>query len=100
MSILVVGSVALDHVETPFGCVDEALGGGASFHWGETFGVDLRATYYQNAETENLGFDNSDIFPIQPRLEGTSFPVPDGPENSAAIPFDAPMPAPRYGVTL
>jgi len=31
MSILVVGSVALDHVETPFGCVDEALGGSAVF---------------------------------------------------------------------
>jgi sugar/nucleoside kinase (ribokinase family) len=31
MSVLVVGSVALDHVETPFGCVDEALGGSAVF---------------------------------------------------------------------
>lgn len=31
MSILVVGSVALDSVETPFGKVDEALGGSATF---------------------------------------------------------------------
>jgi sugar/nucleoside kinase (ribokinase family) len=31
MSILVVGSVALDHVETPFGCIDEALGGSAVY---------------------------------------------------------------------
>jgi galactonate dehydratase len=29
--------------------------------------------------TENLGFDNSDLFPVQPRLEGTMFPVPNGP---------------------
>ena len=31
MSILVVGSVALDHVETPFGSAEEALGGSAVF---------------------------------------------------------------------
>ncbi len=31
MSILVVGSVALDSVETPFGKVDEAVGGSATF---------------------------------------------------------------------
>lgn len=31
MSLLVVGSVALDSVETPFGKVDEALGGAATF---------------------------------------------------------------------
>jgi galactonate dehydratase len=29
--------------------------------------------------TENLGFDNSDLFPVQPGLVGTSFPVPEGP---------------------
>ena len=29
--------------------------------------------------TENAGFDNSDIFPVQPRLEGDRFPVPSGP---------------------
>ncbi|MBK5226712.1 MAG: sugar kinase, partial [Thermoleophilia bacterium] len=31
MSILVVGSVALDSVETPFGTVDDALGGAAVY---------------------------------------------------------------------
>jgi sugar/nucleoside kinase (ribokinase family) len=31
MSILVVGSVALDTVETPFGRADDALGGSATF---------------------------------------------------------------------
>jgi sugar/nucleoside kinase (ribokinase family) len=31
MSLLVVGSVALDTVETPFGCVKEALGGSATY---------------------------------------------------------------------
>ena len=29
--------------------------------------------------TENLGFDDSDIFPVQPRLEGDRFPVPSAP---------------------
>jgi opacity protein-like surface antigen len=48
--------------------IEEALGGGASFHWGETFGIDLRATYYQNAEVDNIDgpFDddetNQDVF--------------------------------------
>src|SRR5690349_21376694 len=31
MSLLVVGSVALDSVETPFGVVDDALGGSATY---------------------------------------------------------------------
>ena len=31
MSILVVGSIALDHVETPFGSADEVVGGSAVF---------------------------------------------------------------------
>ena len=31
MSLLVVGSVALDTVETPFGRADDALGGSATF---------------------------------------------------------------------
>jgi galactonate dehydratase len=29
--------------------------------------------------TENLGFDNSEMFPVQLKLEGSRFPVPDGP---------------------
>ena len=31
MSILVVGSIGLDHVETPFGTADEVVGGSAVF---------------------------------------------------------------------
>ena len=30
------------------------------------------------AET-HLGFDNADFFPVQPRLEGSYYPVPDAP---------------------
>lgn len=30
------------------------------------------------AET-HLGFDNADLFPVQPRLEGAVYPVPEGP---------------------
>jgi galactonate dehydratase len=29
--------------------------------------------------TEDLSFDDSDLFPVQPRLEGARFPVPDTP---------------------
>jgi len=29
--------------------------------------------------TENAGFDNADIFPMQPQLEGSRFPVPNTP---------------------
>lgn len=39
MSVLVVGSVALDSVETPFGKVDEALGGSATY-------IALAASYF------------------------------------------------------
>jgi len=33
----------------------------------------------RTSPTEQLGFDNSDLFPVQPRLEGNRFPVPDLP---------------------
>ena len=41
----------------------EALGGGASLSFGDTFGVDLRATYYRNAEIEDfdIGDDDDDL---------------------------------------
>lgn len=42
----------------------------ANFSWLET-----RSS---PAET-HLGFDNSEFFPVQPRLEGASYPVPNGP---------------------
>jgi len=29
--------------------------------------------------TENLGFDNQDVFPVQPRLDGPGYPVPSTP---------------------
>ena len=31
------------------------------------------------ARLKQLGFDNSELFPVQPRLEGNRFPVPDSP---------------------
>ena len=34
--------------------IEEAFGGGASFHIGDSFGIDLRGTYYQNAEADNI----------------------------------------------
>jgi opacity protein-like surface antigen len=40
--------------------IEEALGGGASLHFGESFGVDLRATYYQNAELDNIRIGDDD----------------------------------------
>ncbi len=39
MDLLVVGSVGLDHVETPFGEIDNALGGAATF-------ISLAASYF------------------------------------------------------
>src|SRR5207249_10030234 len=31
----------------------------------------------RTSPTEQLGFDNSELFPVQPRLEGNQFPVSD-----------------------
>jgi len=33
----------------------------------------------RTSPTEQLGFDNSELFPVQPRLEGSRFRVPDAP---------------------
>jgi galactonate dehydratase len=33
----------------------------------------------RTSPTEQLGFDNAELFPVQPRLEGNRFPVPDRP---------------------
>jgi galactonate dehydratase len=33
----------------------------------------------RNTPTENLGFDDSELFPVQPKLEGARFPVPSTP---------------------
>ncbi len=52
MSIVVVGSVALDSVETPFGKVDEALGGSATY-------FSLAARHY--AEVQLVGVVGTDF---------------------------------------
>lgn len=46
--------------------IEEALGGGVGLHFGETFGVDLRATYYQDAEIDriDIGPGNDDERPV------------------------------------
>lgn len=62
MSILVVGSVALDSVETPFGQVDEVLGGsGTYFSTSASFftGVDLVAVVGEDFPQEHLAFLSS-----------------------------------------
>lgn len=41
----------------------------ANFSWLET----------RSSPTERLGFDDSDFFPVQPRLDGASYPVSDAP---------------------
>ena len=33
----------------------------------------------RTSPTEQLGFDDAELFPVQPRLEGTRFPVPETP---------------------
>ena len=33
----------------------------------------------RTSPTEQLGFDDAELFPVQPRLNGTSFPVPEAP---------------------
>ncbi len=59
MSILVVGSVAFDSVETPFGKVDEVLGGSATyFSTSASFftGVDLVAVVGEDFPAEHVDF--------------------------------------------
>lgn len=53
MSLLVVGSVALDSVETPFDKVEDALGGSATF-------ISLAASYF-SAPVELVGVVGSDF---------------------------------------
>jgi sugar/nucleoside kinase (ribokinase family) len=59
MSILVVGSVAFDSVETPFGKVDEVLGGsGTYFSTSASFFSDVRlvAVVGEDFPDSHLGF--------------------------------------------
>lgn len=53
MSLLVVGSIALDSVETPFDKIDEALGGSATY-------ISLAASYF-SASVELVGVVGSDF---------------------------------------
>lgn len=53
MSLLVVGSIALDSVETPFDKIDEALGGSATY-------ISLAASYF-SAPVELVGVVGSDF---------------------------------------
>ena len=66
MSVLVVGSVALDNIETPFGKFDEILGGSASyFSLAANFFTDVKVvavvgddfpkSYLDIFETQNIG---------------------------------------------
>jgi galactonate dehydratase len=47
----------------------------------------------RTSPTEQLGFDNADLFPVQPRLEGTSFPGPETP--GLGVEFDETLAAQR-----
>ncbi|KAB0677412.1 mandelate racemase/muconate lactonizing enzyme family protein [Aureimonas leprariae] len=46
--------------------------------------LETRTTQY-----EKLGFDNSEFFPVQPRLEGATYPVPDTPGLGVEVNEDA-----------
>ena len=39
----------------------------------------------RTSPTEELGHDDADLYPVQPRLEGDRFPVPDGPGLGVAF---------------
>jgi sugar/nucleoside kinase (ribokinase family) len=78
MSILVVGSVAFDSVETPFGRVDEVLGGSATyFSTAASFFTEVRlvAVVGQDFPEEHLAFlrsRNVDLAGLQ-RASGATF---------------------------
>lgn len=78
MSLLVVGSVALDSVETPFGKVDDALGGSATFFAAAASlycGVQLVGVVGSDFPEEQLGFLEErgvDLSGLD-RCEGESF---------------------------
>ncbi len=53
MSVLVVGSVALDYLETPYGKLEQALGGSATF-------VSIASSYFSN-DTRFVGIVGNDF---------------------------------------
>ncbi len=78
MSVLVVGSVALDSVETPFGKADEVLGGSAvmfassACHFGPVQLVGVVGTDYPLDKLEPLRARGVDLAGLE-RAEGESF---------------------------
>ncbi|MGI8546664.1 MAG: PfkB family carbohydrate kinase [Gemmatimonadaceae bacterium] len=78
MSVLVVGSVALDSVETPFGKADEVLGGSGTFfsasasHFTDVQLVGVVGSDYPIAKLKELEQRNVDLSGIE-EMEGASF---------------------------
>jgi sugar/nucleoside kinase (ribokinase family) len=78
MSVLVVGSVALDSVETPFGKVEEALGGSGTFfsasasHFTPVRLVGVVGSDYPVTQLQQLADRGVDLSGIE-RAEGSSF---------------------------
>jgi len=78
MSVLVVGSVALDSVETPFGKADDVLGGSANFfsasasHLAKVSVVGVVGSDYPIEKLEPLKKRGVDYSGLE-RAEGTSF---------------------------
>ena len=78
MSVLVVGSVALDSVETPFGKADEVLGGSATMfassacHFGPVQLVGVVGSDYPMHKLEPLRAKGVDLAGLE-RAEGESF---------------------------
>ena len=78
MTVLVVGSVALDSVETPFGRADEVLGGSGTFfsasasHFTQVQLVGVVGDDYPIDKLEALGTRNVDLSGVE-RAEGESF---------------------------
>ena len=78
MSLLVVGSVALDSVETPFGKADDVLGGSATFfaasasHFAPVQLVGVIGDDYPEQQLEPLAKRGVDLSGLE-RAEGSSF---------------------------
>ena len=78
MSVLVVGSVALDSVETPFGKADDVLGGSATFfsaaasHLTDVQVVGVVGNDYPMNKLRELEKRNVDLSGIE-QVDGTSF---------------------------
>ncbi|MBI5876688.1 MAG: sugar kinase [Chloroflexi bacterium] len=78
MSILVVGSIALDSVQTPFGTVEDALGGSATYFsaaaslYERVSLVGVVGTDFPPAHVDFLRSRNVDVTGLQ-RVEGKTF---------------------------